>query len=282
MAQTFFALDGDTCQPFGFTTGTAARTVTQATPELLDLTAGIVGASDARLLALADSEHFTTDLLEHVQQSQRFDLLVPAPLRASLLARLQALPADQFTRHWAGYATARLAYQLSRGKKTTWPLFVQRFGEAPATCKYNAFLCTGEREEVPALTEEYPKRWHAEEFFNQEQGLGWDRAGTQNINVRYGHMTLALGAQAVLYQLRKRLGDPYRSWDVQHLAKDLLQGLEGDIRVTDQTIVVTFYNAPKAESLRLQYEGLPQKLRQEKVDPRIPWLYDYELDFRFR
>src|SRR5262249_50070245 len=32
VAQTFFAIDGDTCQPVSFTTGTASRTVTQATP----------------------------------------------------------------------------------------------------------------------------------------------------------------------------------------------------------------------------------------------------------
>ena len=25
-----------------------------------------------------------------------------------------------------------------------------------------------------------------------------------------------------------------------------------------------------------------KKLRAEHIDPRIPWLYDYELDFRFR
>jgi hypothetical protein len=27
---------------------------------------------------------------------------------------------------------------------------------------------------------------------------------------------------------------------------------------------------------------LPQILEREKVDPRIPWLYNFKLDFRFR
>jgi len=43
---------------------------------------------------------------------------------------------------------------------------VQRFGEPPAECKFNAFLCTAERDELQALSDDYPKRWHVEEFFN--------------------------------------------------------------------------------------------------------------------
>jgi len=27
---------------------------------------------------------------------------------------------------------------------------------------------------------------------------------------------------------------------------------------------------------------LPQILEREKIDPRIPWLYNFKLDFRFR
>ncbi len=42
VAQTFFALDADTNQPLCFLTTTSARTVTQATPELLDLAASIL------------------------------------------------------------------------------------------------------------------------------------------------------------------------------------------------------------------------------------------------
>jgi hypothetical protein len=103
---------------------------------------------------------------------------------------------------------------------------------------------------VEALTRDYPKRWHVEEFFNKDQAPGWDRAGTQNVNIRYGHMTMALLAQAVRHQWRRRLGEPLSTWDAKHLAKDLLQSLEGDVRVSGDTIVVTYSNAPKAEIFR--------------------------------
>lgn len=282
MAQTFFALDGDTCQPVCFTTGTASRTVTQATPELLDLAAAILGPQAQATLVLADAEHFSTELLQQLRQRTALDLLVPLILRGSYLQRLRALPAEQFTRHWAGYATLRTTYRSTRQKDCVLPLVVQRFGEPPAACRFNAFLCTGERDDLEALTVDYPKRWHVEEFFNREQDLGWDRAGTQNLHIRYGHMTLALLAQAVLRRLRGNLGETVSSWDAKHLAKDVLQGLEGDVRVTADTIVVTYYNAPGAEGLRRLYEGLPSKLAAEGINPAIPWLYNYQLDFRFR
>lgn len=159
---------------------------------------------------------------------------------------------------------------------------MQRFGERPTTWHWTAFLCTAPRNELEALTRDYPQRWHIEEFCNDHQALGWDRAGTQNLNIRYGHRTMALLAQAVLRRLRQRVGEPVATWEASHLARALLQGLEGEVRVSDETIVVTYYNAPQTEQLRQHYEGLPQKLRAENVNPALPWLYNYKLDFRFR
>jgi hypothetical protein len=281
VVQTFFAFDGDTKQPVCFTIGTPSRTVTQATPELLARAATILGSLPRPALALADAEHFSMELIGHIQQHTNFDLLVPMILHPPYLQRLREMPQEQFTRHWAGYATLSTTHSATKPKGYTLPLWIQRFGEPPAECKYNAFLCTAERDELQALTDDYPKRWHVEEFFNSEQALGWERAGTQNLNIRYGHMTMALLAQAALRQLRLRLGEAMASWDARHLAKDVLAGLEGDVRVTTDTIVVTYYNAPNTEGLKGYYEGLPGKLQAQGIDPGIPWLYGYKLDFRF-
>jgi hypothetical protein len=68
----------------------------------------------------------------------------------------------------------------------------------------------------------------------------------------------------------------------KHLAKDVLRGLEGDVRVTDKALIVTYYNAPEAERFRGHYQDLPARLRAEGIDPHLPWLYGYQLDFRFR
>jgi hypothetical protein len=282
VAQTFFCLDAETRQPVGFVTGTSSRTVTQATPELLDLAAAVCGPLAEGALVLADAEHFSAALIDQLHQDTRFDLLVPMPLTAKLQRRLQSLPEDQFTRHWAGYATAKLPYQLTHSQRGPFFQFVQRLGERAGQYQYNAFLSTRDGDPVRALTAEYPQRWHVEEFFNLDQELGWDRAGTQNLHIRYGHMTMSLIAQAVTQQLRQKLGLPESSWESSTLADKFLSGLEGDIRVEHETIVVTYYNAPQARRLIRLYEGLPAKLAADNIDPRIPWLYDFKLDFRFR
>jgi hypothetical protein len=282
MAQTFWILDTQTQQPIAFTTATAARSVTAATPELLNLASEILALGTERALVLADTEHFAAELLADVYRRPDFDLLVPLPSQPAFRKQYQAIPEDQFHRRWAGFATAKRPYEVQWGKGGSYWQFVERCGERSEDWRFRGFACTRERDEVAALTADYPKRWHLEEFFNFNQALGWQRAGTMNLNIRYGQMTLALIAQTVLYQLRNRLGDPHRTWDANHLATDLFFALDGDVRVQDNTILVTYYNAPNTEQLRAHYEGLPYKLEQEGVNPLIPWLYGYKLDFRFR
>jgi hypothetical protein len=281
-AQTFFVLDADTHQPVCLTTGTASRTATTATIELLGLAADILSPTPGQSLVVADIEHQTAELFDHVGLHTPFDLLVPMSNQSSLQERLRRIPAEQFTRRWAGFATAKQPYKMVHSQAEPIVQFVQRTGERPEDYRFGAFLSTRDGDEVEALTRNYPDRWHVEEFFNAHQALGWARAGTINLNIRYGQMTMALIAQAVLHRLRCRLGQPYNGWDAVHFAKSLLAGLEGDVRVSGNRIVVTYYNAPNVEQLRSHYEGLPERLSAEGTASRIPWLYDYELDFRFR
>jgi len=282
MAQTFWALDADTHQPVCFTSASSARSVVKATPELLDLAGQILQPLERQTLVVADAEHFAGELFQDVQQRTHFDLLVPLPNQPAYLRKFAAIPEDQFTRHWAGYATAKILSEIKRGHAGSYWQFVERFGERPEEWQFKGFGATADCDEVTALTQDYPVRWHVEEFFNANQALGWQRAGTMNLNIRYGQMTLALIAQTVIHQLRTRLGEPYSTWNADHFARDLFFGLEGDVRVTRDTILVTYYNAPNVDQLRSHYEDLPRKLERENIRPEIPWLFNYKLDFRFR
>jgi hypothetical protein len=282
VAQTFFCLDADTKQPVCFTTATSAASVTQATPGLLSLAADILNPRDGQTLVVADTEHYTAELIDHVHQDTPFDFLVPIPNHKDQQKRMRAIPSDAFTRRWAGLATAKLPYQLTNSHSGPHFQLIQRSAERPEEYAFKGFLTTGDRSEADDLTLQYPKRWHVEEFFNTDQALGWKRAGTTNLNIRYGQMTTGLIAQAAIHQFRQRLGEPYSSWDAKHLAHDVFKGIEADLRVWDDTIVVTFYNAPNADRLREHYEGLPEKLAAENVAPQIPWLYNFKLDFRFK
>ncbi|MCK4729200.1 MAG: hypothetical protein KAT27_09770 [Desulfobacterales bacterium] len=282
MAQTFFCLDTETKQPICFTTASSARTVTQATPELLTLTGDILKLKDdERPLVMADNEHYTVKLLDWIDSESPFDMLVPMPNNKSVQKAIQKVPDAAFKRHWAGYATTKCLYQM-KGSSRPYHQFIQRKGERLDDFDFKAFLCTGDRNEVEDLSVNYPERWHIEEFFNNDQALGWNRAGTMNLNIQYGKMTMALLAQAASFMMRQRIGSPVAKWDAEHMAKEFFRALEGDIRVKDDTIVVTYYDVPNPELMKRNYEDLPDKLSAEGVQPTIPWLYDFKLDFRFK
>ncbi len=282
VAQTFFSFDAETKQPVCFTTASSARTVTQATPELLTMANSILKLNGHKPLVLADNEHYSVELFEWISSQSPFDLLVPMPYNPSVLRAMRNVPGEAFTRHWAGYATAKQPYSLTRSHEGPYYQFIQRKGEHPSDDDLKAFLCTSDRNEMEDLSFHYPQRWHIEEFFKNDQALGWQRAGTMNLNIRYGQMTMALLAQSACFMMRKRFGDPVEQWDASHLAKDFFRGLEGDIRVHQDTIVVTFYNAPNPDLMKKHYENMPQKLLSEGISPTIPWLYNFKLDFKFK
>jgi len=283
-AQTFFLLDAQTAQPLCLTNASSARNLSRATEELLTLAQQILPPPDGeRPLVVADVEHFTVELLDYVRQRTPFDLLVPMRQTPALRKYYPALPQSCFVPHWAGFAIATESFTPRRSTlDEPCQRYIQRSGERAQEYHFKGFCCTRPRPEVPALTRAFPDRWHIEQFFRFDQHLGWKRAGTLNLHIRLGQMTLALLAQAVIHQLRLRLGDPFRQWDAVHFAQDLFGGLEGDVRVHQDTILVTYYNAPQAELWKKNFENLPNQLQKEGVDPRVPWLYNFKLDFRFR
>jgi len=283
-AQTFWVLDTETHQPVCFTSATASRSVSVATPEILDLATEILQPARGQTLVVADCEHFSAELIQDTHQRTGLNMLVPIPNHRAAQRRFRAISPDSFTPRWAGLATTKGPYEMKphQGSSPRAWQYVQRIGERPEDWRFKGFLSTTDGDEVQALTDAFPQRWHVEEFFNSQQALGWQRAGTMNLNIRYGQMTLALLAQAAIHQLRTRLGEPYSKWDANHLAKDLFFALEGDVRVTEDTIIVTYYNAPNVQQLRQHYEHLPGKLDASGINPEVPWLYNYKLDFRFR
>jgi hypothetical protein len=283
-AQTFFLLDAQTAQPICLTNASSARNLTRATEELLGLAQQILPQSQQEPpLIVADVEHFTVELLDHVRQHTPFDLLVPWRQTAARRQYYQALPQQNFVPYWAGLAIASEPFEPRRtGLDQPCQRYIQRCGERPQDYHFKGFCCTRPRNEVPALTRDFPDRWHIEEFFRFDQHLGWKRAGTLNLHIRLGQMSLALLAQAVIHQLRQRLGNPFCQWDAVHFAQDLFSGLEGDVRVHKDTVLVTYYNAPKAELWKRHFENLPQQLQKEGVDARVPWLYNFKINFRFK
>lgn len=279
--QTFFAIDVKTGQPLGLTIGSSGKTATKASVELLEITDKILFQpphTKPSGLILADTEHFTVELLKYIKQKTSFDILVPAPNYVKIQKIIKGL---DYQKMWAGYAIAQTDYKFNE-EKQSFNLLAERNGEIPSQYQYKAFISTTDQSALKMLTEEYDKRWTIEEFFNFEGAMGWNRASTMNLNIRFGKMSLALIAQAAAYQFRQKLPAPYKQWTAKTLADNIFHGIDGDLRVIDDTIVVTLYNVSEELNLKRHYENLPYILETEGVDPRVPWLYNLKVDFRFK
>lgn len=275
MLQTFFANATQTGQPIGCTIGTPGVNTTKATIGLLDL---VDRTNHDKALVLADKEHFTQRLISDIKGKDRFEFLVPAISSERIKKTERSLT---YKSHWAGYAVAETKFKF-RGRPEEYRLIVQREGAKEPEYKYRSFLTTSRIPAVTLLSESYGERWSIEEFFNFDGAMGFDRASTFNLNIRYGKMSLALLSQAATYQFRQKLPKPYKQWDAIHLADAVFSKIDGDIRVKNDTITITCYNVPKELNLQRHYENLPEKLEAEGIDPRVPWLQNFKVDFRFK
>lgn len=274
MLQTFFALDTGTGQPIGFGIGSSSVNTTKATIDLLNMADKI--EQDA--LILADKEHFTNELAKYIKQHTRFEFLMPVISSK----RIQKIERSQnFQPQWAGYAIAETPFHFVESKEN-YRLLIQREGEIESHYKYKSFLALSDKPASVLLSEKYRERWSIEDFFNFDGAMGFDRASTFNLNIRYGKMSLALLAQAATYQFRQRLPKPYNRWNAIHLADAIFNKFDGSISVKDDTIIVTCYNVPRELKLHQHYQNLPEKLISDGIDPRVPWLYDFKLDFSFK
>lgn len=275
MLQTFFALDTLSGQPIGFGIGSPGVNTIKATTELLNM----VKKADPNALILADKEHCSNDLLSHIMQETSFEIVTPV-ISSKRIQKIER--SLEFEPLWAGYAIAETPFHF-RGQNETYRLIVQREGERTSQYSYKSFLAISDRPATELISQKYDERWSIEDFFNFDGAMGFDRASTFNLNIRYGKMSLALLAQAAAYQLRLKLPKPYNRWNSLHLSEAVLNKIDGDIRVKDDTIIVTGYNVPdELGSLKQHYQNLPEKLISEGIDPRIPWLYNFKLDFRFK
>ncbi|MFO7830211.1 MAG: transposase [Bacteroidales bacterium] len=273
--QTFFSVSAHTGQPIMATISSTGLSTTKATSNLLFATDKIKKSKPS--LLLADKEHFTKDLFKSVGQYSSFNLLTPA-LNTSRIKNI--IGGLSYQPLWAGFALAETKFNFD-GDKKQYRLIAQRIGENKNDYTFNAFLTTSSEDARELISKNYDQRWSVEEFFRFENDMGLNRASSLNLNIRYGKMALAMIAQAATYQLRMKLKGEYKKWNAQHLSNEILSWSDGNIRVSGDTIIVTFYGNTKHLNMN-EYVNLPKILENENINPHIPWLYGYKLDFRFK
>jgi hypothetical protein len=274
MLQTFFGICAKTGQPIMATVSSTGMPTTKATHNLINAIGQII---KGQYLLVADKEHFTQELFHLANQHKYFDLLTPI-LNTNRIKKI--INNLSFAPKWAGFSIAETLFNFE-DDHNQYRLIAQRTGESQKNYSYKAFLTTSKDDPVKLICENYDERWSVEEFFRFENEMGINRASTLNLNIRYGMLALAMIAQAATYQLRNNLFENYKKWGACHLASEILAWTDGDVRVNGDTILVTVYNASKHLKTE-KYRNLPNILSKEGINPKIPWLFDFKLDFRFK
>jgi len=274
MLQTFFSVCTQTGQPIMATISSTGLPTSKATANLISATGEII---KKERLVVADKEHFTKALLDISRKHKYFDFLIPALNTPKLKSKIQDL---NYQPQWAGFSIAETDFCFAHDT-TKYRLIAERTGETAENYSFNAFITTSKKDAKQLICNNYDKRWSVEEFFRFENDMGLNRASTLNLNVRYGKLALAMIAQAAAYQLRNKLKEDYRKWDASHLSNEVMAWADGDIRAKGDTIIITFYGKPSHLNPQ-DYINLPVKLITEGINPKIPWLYDYKLDFKFK
>jgi hypothetical protein len=275
MMQTFFAVAAFTGQPLGFTLASSGKNCSAASLQLMSM---LEQGGLKEALFVADKEYYCQEVTDYFYHHPTFDILMPVPENKKISGCFQQL---EYTPLWAGYAQASTTFNFDDNSNPL-QLIVQREGEQQGKYRYKPFVTTSNKKSVDLLTKIFPERWTIEEFFNFNGDMGWNRASTFNLNIKYGKQTMALIAQAATHQLKNKLPDTYKTWTAEHTAQQVLTNMEGDIRVEGDTIIVTYYRDHEKLNLKQHFENLPQRLQNEGINPKIPWLFDYKLDFRFK
>ena len=274
MLQTFFTLCPQTGQPIMATMSSTGFPVSKATVNLIASTSKIIKSNS---LLLADKEHFAKEIFTFTKQTKNYGLLVPAKNTSRIQAITKKL---DYKPLWAGFAVAQTKFYFDNDNNQ-YRLIAERLNETEKDYKYNAFITTSKANAEKLICKDYDNRWTIEEFYRFENEMGMNRASTLNLNIRYASMAMALIAQAATYQLRMKLKDRYKTWNARHLSNEILAWADGDIRVEGDTIIVTYYKAPMHIN-PMDYCNLPEILIREGINPKIPWLYGYKLNFRFK
>lgn len=272
MLQTFFSVSAETGQPIMATMSSTGMPTSKASLDLISTTDKIINAPS---LLIADKEHFTNELFESASNNRNIDLLTPAPNTQRIKNILNTL---EYTKLRAGFAIAETDFYFD-GQSTKYRLIAERFGEKEYS--YNGFLTTSFIDAQTLLCENYDKRWSVEEFYRFENDMSLNRASTMNLNIRYANLAMAMLAQAAIYELRKNMKGDYKKWEAKHIANEVLAWSDGDIKVKGDTIIVTFYGSSDYIK-KEEFINLPAKLMQDGIDPHIPWLYNFKLNFRFK
>jgi hypothetical protein len=270
--RTFYSQDQKSKKPLIALAAYSGATVSQVTRQLADLTHGVLGQD---FVMVADKEWYCGQLIEELNAKHGVKVLTPVKGSKKRMAEFNAVPLEDYDKTvWGNIATLHTTMTNFDGPLR---LLLKKRRDG----KYFALITPEVDMATDTAMPAYTKRWRIENFFAENAFLGIDRLPSLNLNAVQASLSLRLLAFQALDNFRKDLGAAYRNKTPRLIHRELVDGVQGRMQLRRDTIEVSIYGFEHQRDAAKALTDHDAKLEAKGVDPRIPWLGNRRLRFKF-
>ena len=270
--RTFYTQDQKSKKPLLALAAYSGATVSQVTRQLADLTHDVLGQDFAMV---ADKEWYCGQLIEELNSKHGVKVLTPVKGSKKRMAEFNAVPLENYDKTvWGNIACLHTTMTNFDGPLRLL-LKKRRNG------KYFALITPQLDMPTDTAMPAYTKRWRIENFFAENAFLGIDRLPSLNLNAIQVSLSLRLLAFQALDNFRKDLGAAHRNKTPRLIHREFVDGVQGRAQLRRDTIEVSIYGFEHQRAAAKTLTDHDAKLEAKGVDPRIPWLGNRRLRFKF-
>lgn len=270
--RTFYTQDQESQKPLMALAAYSGTTVSQVTHKLARLTRDILGRD---FLLVADKEWYCGQLLQELHKHYGVAVLTPVKRSPKRLKEFDAVPLDHYDQTVWGNVAAVYTTLTNFDGPLRMLLKRQPHG------KYFALITPARDMSAETAMPTYTKRWRIENFFADNAFLGINRLPSLNLNAIQTALSLRLLAFHLVDNFRHDLGSDYRHRTPQRIHREFIDGVQGRIQLRGAFIEVSVYGFEHEAAAAAILTNLDAKLEHAGVDPRIPWLGNRRLRFKF-
>jgi len=251
----------------------SGATVSQSTRQLATLTRTIL---ERDFLMVADKEWYCGQLIQDLHAQYGIDVLTPIKASSKRQAEFEAVPLDQYDQTVWGQIATLYTTMIHVDGPLRMLLKKRRNGQ------YFALITPACDMSAETAMPTYTKRWRIENFFAENTFLGMNRLPSLNLNAIQTMLSLRLLAFHAVDNFRYDLGPAYQKKSPELIHREFIDGVQGRVQLRGNRIEISIYGFKHETAAAALLSNLDAKLEKAGVDPRIPWLGNRRLRFKFQ
>jgi hypothetical protein len=268
----FYTQDQNSKKPLAALVTYSGTTVMQATKDLAEMTKRIL---DQDFLMVSDKEWYIGKLIQELHEQYGVEILVPVKKTEKRISEFESIPTDMYVKSEMGNIAA--IYTQMNDFNGPLKMFLKKQPEGT----YFALITPKEDIDSGAAMSNYTKRWRIENFFKENDFIGINNLPSLNLNAMQAMLSLRILAFNALDNFRNDLGPEHSHKTPETIFREFINGVQGRIELKGDKIIVNVYGFQQDKTVAAIMNNLESKLEKSNVDPRIPWLGNRRLEFKF-